>query len=303
MEPARTPWYESLLAVVGQLAATATVVSLAAPWWWLADVLRHFPAHTLLGCLAGTLALRSHRRTALLCGLAATFQGVRLAPLAPYATNSPGDLTLATHNVHTESRAFAGTTAWLDRGGLDVVCLPEVDADWLAALDEVASLTAVEAVPRDDNFGIALYVHPERIRVRASRVVPTEPPQIEATLETAAGPVDVLVTHTLPPVSARHAAVRDAQLRWIGDWMAKHDGAAVVCGDLNTTRWSAHFPTGVRSARDGRGYLGTWPSVWYLPRTIPIDHVFARGLEVRAAEVGPDVGSDHLPLVVALALP
>lgn len=87
--------------------------------------------------------------------------------------------------------------------------------------------------------------------------------------------------------------------------------SAIIGGDFNSTPWSAslrrfdHIP-GI--SRRTRG-LATWPSPrqnplgpWSPPWPLfPIDHVYAttdwRTVSVRA---GPDVGSDHLPVIVEL---
>lgn len=55
--------------------------------------------------------------------------------------------------------------------------------------------------------------------------------------------------------------------------------------------------------RGMRGRLGvTWP-VGFWPLRIPIDHALhSAGVIVRDVRVGPDVGSDHFPLVVEARL-
>ena len=84
-------------------------------------------------------------------------------------------------------------------------------------------------------------------------------------------------------------------------------GALIVVGDLNTSPWSPHFrdlltATGLRNAAAGHGWIPTWPT-WFWPALIPIDHVLVRGpLGVEDLERGPDVGSDHYPLIAGLRL-
>jgi len=102
------------------------------------------------------------------------------------------------------------------------------------------------------------------------------------------------------------AAKRDRMLAGLGTWAERRDKPRVVMGDLNATPWSASLRGLLRESRlvnsqAGFGVSGTWPSSMPAAGRIPIDHCL-HSLEVVtvAREVGPDVGSDHRPLKVAL---
>ena len=59
--------------------------------------------------------------------------------------------------------------------------------------------------------------------------------------------------------------------------------------------------TGLCDTRAGFGYQGSFPASSAILR-IPIDHVLVScEVGVRARRIGPDVGSDHLPVIVDLA--
>ena len=72
--------------------------------------------------------------------------------------------------------------------------------------------------------------------------------------------------------------------------------------------WGAHFrrlvhDSGLRDSAQGRGVHPSWPAIDPLLR-IPIDHCLLSpciGLVDR--RVGPDIGSDHYPLIVDFVLP
>ena len=60
--------------------------------------------------------------------------------------------------------------------------------------------------------------------------------------------------------------------------------------------------TGLRDSSRGMGLQPTWPAdiplLW-----IPIDHcLYSDGIEIRGRRTGPDVGSDHFPLIVDFEL-
>lgn len=77
-------------------------------------------------------------------------------------------------------------------------------------------------------------------------------------------------------------------------------------GDLNVTMWSSNYSkliadSGLANSRKGFGILATWPMFFPL-LSIPLDHcLVSPGIGINACRSGPDIGSDHLPLIVELA--
>ena len=89
---------------------------------------------------------------------------------------------------------------------------------------------------------------------------------------------------------------------------AREKGEQVILlGDLNATPWDPLFGdllriSGLRDARRGFGYIGTWPTL-LPPAMIPLDHVLvSEGITVRQFRRGKRVGSDHWPVEVDLKL-
>jgi endonuclease/exonuclease/phosphatase (EEP) superfamily protein YafD len=79
----------------------------------------------------------------------------------------------------------------------------------------------------------------------------------------------------------------------------------VVLGDLNASPWSTDFrlllDAGLLDSERGFGPQGTFPAGWAVQ--LPIDHcLHDPALVTTAREVGADLGSDHRPLLVELAL-
>ena len=81
-----------------------------------------------------------------------------------------------------------------------------------------------------------------------------------------------------------------------------------MIGDFNLTPFSPYFrafadASGLRPVRAGFWPKSTWPgmlaSAWL---GIPIDHAFiADDLKVVSHEIGPHLGSDHLPVLITVA--
>jgi len=120
--------------------------------------------------------------------------------------------------------------------------------------------------------------------------------------------VSLLATHPLPPGSKRTFEERNSQLLAIADLSRKHAAPFILNGDLNTTMWSPYFSrlvrrSGLVDARMGHGLLLTWPSEFPHLR-IPLDHcLVSRDIGVARIKTGRAIGSDHLPLIVDLAIP
>lgn len=121
------------------------------------------------------------------------------------------------------------------------------------------------------------------------------------------GSVRLVAVHAAQPGAMERAAARRAQFDFVAS-LLEDGGAAIVAGDCNATVFSEDLRrtldrTGLRSVT-GAGArmfgLCTWPT--HLGSLgIRIDHVLVRGLHPLHVELGPDVGSDHRPLIADLA--
>ena len=115
--------------------------------------------------------------------------------------------------------------------------------------------------------------------------------------------------HAIAPFGAHIAAQHDEQLA-IAATLARAapQGQAIVAGDLNTTPWSPMFGRllsdgGLRDAALGRSITATWMSRQPVVG-LAIDHVLASPqIVVQHYDVGPDLGSDHLPVIAGLHVP
>ncbi len=137
-------------------------------------------------------------------------------------------------------------------------------------------------------------------------------------LATPAGAVDLAVVHLETPRKGLerlryggdagsvtlNSLVRDVGSERSSRWIAARSPEAIIAGDFNLPVESRIFrdhwsrcPDAFTTAGHGFGYTRVLPSF-----SIRIDHILACG-SWRAihAELGPDLGSDHLPLIVDLA--
>ena len=299
--------------MIERLAKLATWTTLAASvlgflgdGWWALDLFAHFRVHYLLAALpaAGYLLWRKRWRWGLAASLVVALNAGFLAPLY-FGADAKGERTLKVLvvNVNSANQNFAAVAKWIRKTDPDVVGLVEVNDRWLRELSPALGLHLYRsAQTRDDNFGLALYSkHP----LMLDDVVPqpiTGFPTVRAVAEVGEERVQFALLHLPPPMSARWFDAGQQHLRQFINMRADSKGRFVLLGDFNATPWSASFRRLMRAGlrRAGTGLRPTWPSRLG-PFGIPIDHVLLDGpIDARSVEVGPDVGSDHRPLLVTL---
>jgi endonuclease/exonuclease/phosphatase (EEP) superfamily protein YafD len=298
---------------------------------WLAFMVRTFTFHEGLaaaGLLGYCLVLR-HRRAALaLLPILGFALGPAAASMLPRRAGTPHGTTLTILSANLlYSNADATPFVRLVRNEApDVIVIQEYSPAHHRAL--TAELSAdyphrVHAM-RDDAFGMAVYsrhpfvgtptLYPPAALSEGGRrggVVNLSDPQVRAVIDVGGREVVVQGVHAMPPVSADHLAEQTRLVEWVAQFAAGERRPLVVCGDLNATPESASLRRLRRAglvdahAAAGRGRGCTWPALGPL-RFVPgirIDHVLTKGgLRCTELRVGPEVGSDHLPIVARVSL-
>ncbi|HSD87327.1 MAG TPA: endonuclease/exonuclease/phosphatase family protein [Kofleriaceae bacterium] len=232
------------------------------------------------------------------------------ADLTAEARTGPRDgkaLRVLLLNVHTESTGFARVRQLIADEKPDLIGLVEVDQHWLEELaPALAGYPGRIEEPRPDNFGIALYARGD---VQGSAMeLGSSLPTVVANVTVDQTRLSVIVTHPLPPMNGAAVDQQRAQFDAIADQTRSATPPVLVMGDFNTTPWSRLFQrllgrSGLCDSRAGFGVQASFPAASALLR-IPIDHVLLScTVGVRDRRIGPDVGSDHLPVIVDLVFP
>ena len=118
----------------------------------------------------------------------------------------------------------------------------------------------------------------------------------------------LIATQTRAPMRPGRTIGRRIQMTQLGQYITQKQGPILLLGDLNTSSWSPVFykllnETGLRDGRKGFGVITTWPT--FVPQflALPIDHVLVSpDIEIFNFSKGPDVGSDHYPIVVEFSI-
>ena len=304
-----------LLEVTAGLLCLASVTGFLGRLWWLFELPSHFRLQLAfaLGLLAVVWSVRRRWPMAVVCGaLALVNASLVLSLFWPAGKNLPQSgprLRLVSLNVNTANQRTDLVLDFLRKTDADVILLMEVDDRWMNGLSPLNALYAHRvSAPREDNFGIVLF---SRLPLTNSSIVElggADVPSIATDIDWAGQVFFLLGTHPLPPGSSEYARQRNGQFKNIAALVCQQSRPAIVLGDLNVTPWSPYFSNllktgGLINTSQGLGLYNSWPS-WFSWAGIPIDHCLVTpSWSVRSKRLGPQVGSDHLPVIIDLQLP
>jgi endonuclease/exonuclease/phosphatase (EEP) superfamily protein YafD len=239
--------------------------------------------------------------------------------LVPSETPAPSrTLRIAFANVNAWNAPSEEAVRWFASTGADAVALIECSPEWADAIRAVAEsdgrMWPHECVRFDGEpiAGVALFArHPLR---DAQAFIGPEGrfPMVDAVIESPDGPLRLMVAHPLPPVGLGAMDARNAEINWLAQRCSESTVPTAIVADFNDTdfgRALADFRagSGMRSSASATGLVTTWPArvagmPWPAPLRIAIDHCFvSREIGIAAFLAGPDIGSDHLPLVIDVA--
>lgn len=291
----------SRLLPVDQFAKTQWALEMAAHWQW---------AYLVMGATCLVLLVAVRRAwwpiiPAVILGTSFFVQSSTLERgIEPARTESV--LTVGTANLNFDTRDFSSLTGWLlSPDAPDVVFLQEFTEQAQRALKSPV-ITAkyphrVEA-PQSDQFGLAILSrHP------LNDTQKLEPQDMRATLRLRAlltwmgKTVQLSAVHPMPPLDAAYAQIRDQTLREETQHLTQAGGLALMAGDFNNTPWTRGLFDIDSRMRRASGISGSWPNAFGGLSVLPLDHILASpGWQLLDSNLGPDLGSDHRPVIVRL---
>ncbi len=270
------------------------LLDLAAHWQWLFAILL-----VVLCAIIGLVAHRDRRWWALI-PLAAMPIWTASPAIEDAGKNERAELSVVVANVHAGYRDPRPLLDWLKEHPADVVVLLELTPAYAEALTAVSTdYPHREFLPDDSPFGIGLLSRRPLAGFEAHASADNIP-FLLATLDTPSGQARLIAVHPMPPLAPHWRRERDLLLE-----LAARDSEAVptlVVGDLNATPWStALLSPRMRNLRRTSGFAPTWRPFGGGFFGLPLDHVLASPHWRRVdTQRGPDIGSDHLPIRVAL---
>jgi len=307
-----------LIAPLVGLAVTAllTVMGRLGDWFWWLDLWGNFRFHYFYFALLMALVFLVARRWKIVAIAMVT----ALANMPPAIDPPRSNLDaleivssarplfkIVSFNVQKSNRRYGLVREFLRREAADIIILQEVNAAWKGELEVLSEEYPYRFIHASETFyGLALFSK-----------IPWEKVEYLPFAETSGTPIikgrfmlgnrffTFLGTKTFPPTSGPCAARRAQQLSKLGEIAEKIEGPLILAGDFNATSWSRAFATFQQKSRqqwNGGGQTPSWPSLlgW---AGIKIDHIMVNsGLSMQSLSSGPNVGSDHLPVIAVVVL-
>ncbi len=299
-----------LVQVLALGCGLCSVLALFSGWAYLLELSAHFRLQYLLLALGCALILgmyKQWRQTQLMLLIALLNLGVISPWYLPAPETEAGTVSLKVmhSNVNAQNTDYPAVMAAVTQADPDIFIAQEVTADWVQGLQPLAERYPYRhAVPQFDNFGMMVF---SKLPLEAMCEFcwgGDSLLSVSFTIRRQGKSLQILAAHPLPPIGGELYRQRNQQLEALAGFAAQAKSPLLLIGDLNISMWSADYQQleqrGLRNARQGFGVVPTWPT--QLPiLMIPIDHALVSdAIQVQDFQAGPDVGSDHLPIVLQL---
>lgn len=299
--------------ILGLITAVVSTTTLFNQLHRYLELLSNFRMQYLfasIACLLPLLLLKSYKSAALMTVIV-ILNGVYILPwyFSPEtATNDQIQIKLMHSNVYTPNDHYQKLIDIVLEENPDILILQEVNQLWLDNLHTLETHYPYQlAVPRQDNFGIAVWSKYPFDTIEEVYWGPARVPSLKFDITVSGFQFTTLATHPLPPATPSYSVARNAQLDEIVEIASGIQTPLVVIGDLNVSMWSHNYRpfeevAQLTNTRQGQGILPTWPAVLPLAM-IPIDHCLVSShFTVQEMKVGREIGSDHLPIIVTLGI-
>jgi endonuclease/exonuclease/phosphatase (EEP) superfamily protein YafD len=289
----------------------ATLIGLLDRFWWgfeTADVFRLQYLVVLVGAAFVALPLRRPRLAVMAATLAAVNFAVLGIPMSRSVKAASSGaarprLRLVVANVEVGNRDFAAVRRLVAQARPDLFGVTELTPSMARQIGKQLPgyrTSVVEA--RTDAYGIGVYSRVPLLSAKIVRFPSDGPATVVARLRVSGKTVTVVVTHVHTPFAGSiHIRQLEALAAAARSQLGKR---VVVCGDFNTPPWTGplrHFAADARlrdlyGSRAWAGY--SWPT-WSSLLRVPLDNCFvSNSVAVTDQHDGPNVGSDHRPIVV-----
>ena len=310
--------------LIGILAVTAIALLTSRYGWPLyLELLSHFQLQYWVLSVIGLVIIGLTRCkipvfVGLLCVAALSAQILPWYLPPSFATPNDSNFRLLIANVNTQNTQYEAVLAYANQEKPDLALFMEVNDTWRTRLNELLTdMPYSSGQTRSDNFGILLYSQYPLSDVQITRFAEESTPSIIGEVTVSGQTLSFVGTHPLPPVRPDAFHSRNRQLHTMGQHVQTLESPVIVAGDLNITMWSPYYKqmvrnTGLKNSRKGFGLLPSWPTQgtyrqipnWApLLFSIPIDHcLLSPELTVENVQIGPNLGSDHRPVIVDLRL-
>lgn len=317
-------------ATVGALAL-CTVLGELGTWHWVLDLLSHFRLQYLVSAglliLLSTIGFRQARLIplsgVLLAGFCFAYTAMFFIPRSIFVAQQEQPvvepiqkLRVMFANIHYGHPDIPKIVAAIEVQKPDIIMFAEIQSsDFLQLLQQLHEYPFSQFIPpvvrRNPAHVLSVVAKDGLISNFKMLSLDGETPTIEFTVAKNGKNITIIGDHTIPPMSQKMSLARNKNLEGLAEKAAATTTPLLILGDLNITHFSPVFTKMLtdgkllnarRTTRGGAAQnTVTWPT--FLPSFmgIPIDHALVNAsVAVTDFSVGPETGSDHLPITVSV---
>jgi endonuclease/exonuclease/phosphatase (EEP) superfamily protein YafD len=299
-----------LLYLLAAFVVVATLLAILFPRRPLLGIAQHWGLQLwqlgLLGAIGGILA-REPAAIAL-SAAAALYWSWRLwpRPVAPdAAADDAARLRLISANLLYKSRNFERSLHKIAASGADIVVLCEVTQQMRERLRSLDTRYphALDTCAPDTLYGLAILSRfPLTLRSKGAGE-DALPRHLAADFEFAGSTIALVAIHPTNPLRLSRAHRIPGEFEAVAALCRAAPEDLILTGDCNAAGWSRYLQDLERDAKlsNDRRLRPSWP-IWLPPPVrLPLDHIWVRGsISLQQAELGPRLGSDHLPLIAEI---
>ncbi len=311
-------WTKLRIALLGGLVIATLASFFQGHFWWL-DLFAHFRWQYVLASLFVLAFSFDSRRQLYVASLVlvgnlwgVSQSGHAMTASDPANINELPPISVVFLNTNLYNMRYGEIKSFIKSTGADIVVLSEMRVNWKQSFDPLLQIYPYyhqvmgQAVEDDIPSGIVLLSrYPLENLSSVVNPVRNHAYMLAANVLHPSGTFTAVGVHLTNSITPYRAANQKAEVSALADWASKQSRLAFIVGDLNLTPFANQYQkllTEARLSQSKQNYFPTWPSS-LMPGGIPIDHVLAgsRGNIIEMA-VGPDVGSDHRPVIAKISL-
>lgn len=221
-------------------------------------------------------------------------------------------LKVVSFNVYHRNENYQATIEYLRQTDADIVGLIECENKWASAIQkglrDIYPYDSSQVLPTWSGNHIFSKMPLQAATDHASFGQIQEANKLLAVRALWQGrPFIFTAVHPASPDRPEEMVQRNEEFRKIARVVNQVQEPMIVAGDFNCTSGSPFFKqmlqhSELQDTRQGFGWQGSWPA-FASPILIPIDHVLTTShWKTAYRDIGPNLGSDHLPVYVELHL-
>jgi len=300
------------LVAAGVVASLATVLAFFGSTWWLFDFAANFRAHLAVVLLIVALgyALLYSKATALFFLLMAGVNAIVILPLyigSPAPATGTDNLTVVSFNVDQKASIRDSAYGWFNTIDPDIVVLTEATEAWIQPSENSGPYHTLNDLPIDRTFGIAVMAR-ENLDVELIQVTQVRDSLVRIVASIGDQPIVIYAVQSRASSNEKDAALQQEYFAEVASLARQETDPTIIVGDFQSSPWSHTFKSLLTDAHlvdslIGFGIQTTWPANQWAFFRLPFDNlVHSEDLTTVDRYLGPAFGTDHLPIVVTLAM-